>query len=135
MDELADGPSGAAGRPLAGRHVIVTRPAGQAAHLAEALAALGAHPVQFPVLAISDLPDPSPILDAAIRLDTYNEELYRLAMRARQALGDREGIRHLLRALTAALSDLDAEPEESTVELARRLRSVMPAKGRPEVRE
>ena len=72
MDELADGPSGAAGRPLAGRHVIVTRPAGQAAHLAEALAALGAHPVQFPVLAISDLPDPSPILDAAIRLDTYD---------------------------------------------------------------
>ncbi|MBL8486730.1 MAG: uroporphyrinogen-III synthase [Rhodocyclaceae bacterium] len=72
MGESAYGASGAAGRPLAGRHVIVTRPAGQAAHLAEALAALGAHPVPFPVLAISDLPDPSPILDAAIRLDTYD---------------------------------------------------------------
>lgn len=57
---------------LAGRHIVITRPAGQATHLADALAALGAHPVLFPVLAIEDVADPTPILDAAIRLDGYD---------------------------------------------------------------
>lgn len=57
--------------PLAGRHVVVTRPAGQATHLAEALVAAGAHPVLFPVLAIEDV-DPTPLFDAAIRLDAYD---------------------------------------------------------------
>lgn len=57
---------------LAGRRIVVTRPAGQAAHLAEALAALGAHPVLFPVLAIEDVADTTPVLDAAIRLDSYD---------------------------------------------------------------
>jgi uroporphyrinogen-III synthase len=58
--------------PLAGRHIVVTRPAGQAAHLAEALVALGAQPVLFPVLAIADIADPAPLLDVAIRLDQYD---------------------------------------------------------------
>lgn len=58
--------------PLEGRHIVVTRPAGQAAHLAEALAALGARPVLFPVLAIFDVEDTAPLLDAAIRLDQYD---------------------------------------------------------------
>lgn len=57
---------------LAGRHIVVTRPAGQSAHLAAALVELGAQPVLFPVLAIEDVPDPTPILDAAIRLDGYD---------------------------------------------------------------
>ena len=54
---------------LAGRHFVVTRPAGQAAHLAEALVGLGARPVLFPVLAIFDIDDRQPLLDAALRLD------------------------------------------------------------------
>jgi uroporphyrinogen-III synthase len=58
--------------PLAGRHIVVTRPAGQAAHLAEALVAHGAHPVLYPVLAIGEVADTTPILDAAIRLDQYD---------------------------------------------------------------
>lgn len=58
--------------PLAGRNIVVTRPADQAGHLAEALAALGAHPVLFPVLAIAALDDISPLLDAAIRLDNFD---------------------------------------------------------------
>lgn len=58
--------------PLAGRHIVVTRPTGQAVHLAEALAELGAKPVLFPVLAIEALDDPAPLLDAAIRLDGYD---------------------------------------------------------------
>jgi len=61
-----------AARPLEGRHIVVTRPAGQAAHLAEALVNLGAQPVLFPVLAIFDIEDPAPLLDVAIRLDDYD---------------------------------------------------------------
>ena len=57
---------------LAGRHIVVTRPAGQATHLAEALVGLGAQPVLFPVLAIAAVADPTPILDAAIRLEQYD---------------------------------------------------------------
>jgi uroporphyrinogen-III synthase len=57
---------------LRGRHVLVTRPAGQAAHLAEALAAHGAQPVLLPVLAIGEVEDPAPLLDAAIHLDDYD---------------------------------------------------------------
>lgn len=55
---------------------MVTRPAGQAAHLAEALVDLGAQPVLFPVLAIEAIPDPTPILDAAIRLDQYDWAMF-----------------------------------------------------------
>ena len=57
---------------LAGRHVVVTRPAGQAAHFATALSEAGAIPVLFPVLEIRDIEDAAPVLDAAIRLDSYD---------------------------------------------------------------
>jgi hypothetical protein len=63
----------------------------------------------------------SDLLDKAISLDRYNEELYRKAMHARHALHNPDGIGSLLRALTKALSDLDAEPAEATVELAAHL--------------
>jgi uroporphyrinogen-III synthase len=58
--------------PLHGRHIVVTRPAGQAAHLASALVAHGAKPVLFPVLAIFDVEDSAPLLDLAIRLDSFD---------------------------------------------------------------
>lgn len=58
--------------PLTGRHVVVTRPAGQAAHLATALAGRGAIPVLYPVLEIRDIEDPAAVLDAAIRLDSFD---------------------------------------------------------------
>lgn len=61
---------------LAGRHIVVTRPTGQAAHLAEALVAEGAHPVLFPVLAIEPIADVTPILDAAIQLDQYDWAMF-----------------------------------------------------------
>jgi uroporphyrinogen-III synthase len=57
---------------LAGRHIVITRPLAQAGHLAEQLAELGATPVRFPVLAIFDIEDKRPVLDAAIRLETYD---------------------------------------------------------------
>jgi uroporphyrinogen-III synthase len=59
-------------KPLAGRHVVVTRPAGQATHLAEALVDLGAKPVLFPVLAIIDVDDRKPMLDLTLRLDQFD---------------------------------------------------------------
>ncbi|BEL06166.1 hypothetical protein Q0Z83_043570 [Actinoplanes sichuanensis] len=61
------------------------------------------------------------ILDKAITLDPYNEDLYRTAMRARHALGDHDGVRALLQALTTVLIDLDTEPTSETVRLARSL--------------
>lgn len=61
-----------ANQPLAGRHIVITRPAGQSAHLAEALVNLGAKPVLFPVLAIFDVEDPRPLQDVAIRLDGFD---------------------------------------------------------------
>jgi len=57
---------------LQGRHIVVTRPAGQAVHLADALVALGAKPVLFPVLAIFDVADTGPLLDVAARLDDFD---------------------------------------------------------------
>ncbi|UWP86632.1 hypothetical protein [Dactylosporangium fulvum] len=65
----------------------------------------------------------SELLTKAISLDRYNEELYRKAMQARHALHDADGITTLLRALTKALKDLDAEPADSTVDLAAQLRT------------
>ena len=57
---------------LSGRHVVVTRPAGQAAHFATALAGQWAIPVLYPVLEIRELEDVAPLLDVAIRLDGFD---------------------------------------------------------------
>jgi uroporphyrinogen-III synthase len=57
---------------LAGRHVVVTRPAGQAAHFATALTGQGAIPVLYPVLEIRDIENVAPVLDVAIRLDSFD---------------------------------------------------------------
>ncbi|WP_238015021.1 LysM peptidoglycan-binding domain-containing protein [Dactylosporangium sp. AC04546] len=62
-------------------------------------------------------------LITAISLDRYNEDLYRRAMQARHALRDSGGIRALLDALTTALRELDTEPDDTTVTLARQLRA------------
>lgn len=51
--------------------VVITRPAAQAAPLAERFVALGIPPVVFPLLDIQPLPDPAPLQAALSRLDTY----------------------------------------------------------------
>ena len=53
-------------RPLAGRRILVTRAAHQAAKLSEGLRALGAEPVEVPVLEIRP-PESFAALDAALR--------------------------------------------------------------------
>lgn len=58
--------------PLAGRRVLVTRAARQAGKLSDALRALGAEPVEVPVLEIGPPADLAP-LDSALRsLDSYD---------------------------------------------------------------
>lgn len=61
---------------LQGRHVVVTRPAGQATHLAEALRTAGAVPVLFPVLAIAPLTDKTALVDTIINLDRYDLAIF-----------------------------------------------------------
>ena len=56
-------------RSLAGRHIVVTRPAVQADSLCEAIASRGGIPVRFPVLAIAPIDDASPLNVVADRLD------------------------------------------------------------------
>lgn len=57
--------------PLAGRTIVVTRPAAQAGPLAEAIAAAGGIPLVFPLLEISPALDPQPLIDAIARLADY----------------------------------------------------------------
>ncbi|WP_374246518.1 uroporphyrinogen-III synthase, partial [Zoogloea sp.] len=61
-----------AGQPLAGRSVVVTRPAGQADSLCAALAALGAEPLRFPLLTIAPVADPAPLQAVARRLADFS---------------------------------------------------------------
>ena len=56
--------------------MVVTRPAGQATHLAELLVGLGAHPILFPVLSIGDLDDIKPLHDIALRLDEFQFAIF-----------------------------------------------------------
>lgn len=60
--------------PLAGRRVVVTRPAGQADALAQAIVARGGEPIVFPVLAIADVDADGMAALAAIidRLETFD---------------------------------------------------------------
>ena len=59
-------------RSLAGRHIVVTRPAEQAAHFAAAIEAAGGVAVLFPVLTIHAIEDTRPLLDIAARLDEFD---------------------------------------------------------------
>ena len=57
---------------LAGRHVVVTRPAGQTAHMAALIRAAGGEPVLFPALEILDAEDLHPVLALIERLDGFD---------------------------------------------------------------
>ena len=74
-------------QPLAGRHIVVTRPAEQAGHLAAEVTAAGGIAVLFPVLAIHDLDDPQPLLDVAARLDEFDLAVFVSPNAVNKALG------------------------------------------------
>ena len=58
------------------------------------------------------------VLEPAIALHPWAEDLYRAAMRAHHRLGQLEPIRELHRAVTTAEDDLDAEPGDDTLDPA-----------------
>ncbi len=64
------------GGPLAGRGIVVTRPAQQAGPLAEMIRAAGGTPIIFPVLEILDTADIQPLVDAIDRLDSFDLAIF-----------------------------------------------------------
>lgn len=71
---------------LAGRRVVVTRPAGQAGHIAELIRAAGGEPLLFPALEIFDTPE-TPQLRALIeRLDAFDIAIFISANAVNRAL-------------------------------------------------
>jgi len=61
---------------LAGRRIVVTRPAGQCAHLVQLIRAAGAEPVLFPLLEILDVPDLQLLRAMADRLDEFDLAIF-----------------------------------------------------------
>jgi uroporphyrinogen-III synthase len=59
-------------KPLAGRTIVVTRPAEQADGLAGMIANAGGHPLRFPVIELRDVEDERPFLDLVNRLDEFD---------------------------------------------------------------
>lgn len=62
--------------PLAGRGIVVTRPASQAAPLAAMIRAAGGRPILFPVLEILDTADIAPLIAAADGLDRFDLAIF-----------------------------------------------------------
>lgn len=71
---------------LAGRHVVVTRPAGQGAHMAALIRAAGGEPVLFPALEILDAADLRPVLALIERLDAFDLAIFISANAVEKAL-------------------------------------------------
>ena len=91
-----------AGR-LAGRRIVVTRPAGQNEGLAEMIRAEGGEPIVFPVLEILDLEDTRALVAAADRLDEYDLAVFispNAVDKALNVIGARRGWPRGLRAAT-----------------------------------
>lgn len=63
-------------QPLAGIHILVTRPAHQARSLAERISEAGGVPVLFPVLEIQDTLNPAPFLKLIERLDEFDLAIF-----------------------------------------------------------
>jgi uroporphyrinogen-III synthase len=71
---------------LSGRRVVVTRPAGQAGHLAGLIRAAGGEPVLFPVLEIRDVEDPARLMNLIDRLDSFDLAIFVSANAVQKAL-------------------------------------------------
>ena len=61
---------------LAGRRIVVTRPAGQSAQLAALIRAAGGEPLLFPALEILDASDLQPALELIERLDQFDLAIF-----------------------------------------------------------
>ncbi|WP_412538658.1 LysM peptidoglycan-binding domain-containing protein [Longispora sp. K20-0274] len=92
--------------------------------------ALDAHVALAEFLTPTAPEEAAALLDVAIDIAPTIEDTYRRAMRLRASLGDADAVRALRRAVTAALSDIDADPQEETLQLAGRLLAGLPARVR-----
>src|SRR5262245_50593022 len=63
-------------RSLAGKGIVVTRPAHQARELTRLISAAGGKPLAFPVIEIRDIEDPAPLLALIDRLDDFNVAVF-----------------------------------------------------------
>ena len=63
-------------KPLAGKGVVVTRPAHQAQALARLIEAAGGRPVPFPAIEIREVEDPQPFLNVVDRLDEFDLAIF-----------------------------------------------------------
>ena len=61
---------------LAGRGIVVTRPAHQAAPLATMIRAAGGRPLLFPVIDIADVADQRPLAELIDRLDQFDRAIF-----------------------------------------------------------
>jgi uroporphyrinogen-III synthase len=66
----------AADRPLAGRGIVVTRPARQAQAFARLIEGAGGRPLLFPVIEIRDVEDLAPFTRLVDRLDEYDFAIF-----------------------------------------------------------
>jgi len=71
---------------LAGRTIVVTRPAAQARALADGIVAAGGVPILFPALEIVDVADPAPMRAVAVRLDEFDLAIFISANAVEKAL-------------------------------------------------
>jgi uroporphyrinogen-III synthase len=63
-------------KPLAGKGVVVTRPAHQAEHLASLIRDAGGNAIVFPVIEIQDVEDTAPLLALVDRLDAFDVAIF-----------------------------------------------------------
>ena len=64
------------GRPLAGKGIVITRPAHQAANLAGLIRAEGGNPLLFPAIEITGIEDSRPLLALIDRLDDFDWAIF-----------------------------------------------------------
>ena len=74
-------------RPLAGRGIVVTRPAGQAGRLAALIRAAGGEPIPFPVIEIRDIENSDHLNELIDRLDQFDLAVFVSPNAAARALG------------------------------------------------
>lgn len=73
-------------QPLAGRGIVVTRPAHQAAGLAQLIAAAGGNAILFPTIEVVAVDDPRPLMALIDRLDLFDIAIFISPNAARQAM-------------------------------------------------
>ena len=89
--------------PLFGRKIVVTRAQDQAAELSDRLRALGAEPIEVPVIEIAPPRDPGPLDEAIEQLSSYDWLIFTSVNGVRFFMDRLDQSRHDLRSLKARI--------------------------------